>query len=99
MNLSNEKFANLVKTEDKDTRILNDTMPPPSRCGHHSQELQVEAIQKWQGYFSALESEVATIEAEMSFLHKAKDDTIVKFLRVANQMKDRQSLIQTLNDT
>ncbi len=63
MNLSNEKFASLVKTQDKDTWILNDTMPPPLNHGHHSQILQVEAIQEWQGYLLALENEVPTLEA------------------------------------
>jgi hypothetical protein len=61
--------------------------------------LQVEAIQEWQGYLSALENEVPTLEVEMSFLHKAKDNIVVEFLRVANQMKDQQSLVQTTNDT
>ncbi len=36
MNLNNEEFVNLVETKDKDTRILNDTIPPPSSHGHHS---------------------------------------------------------------
>jgi hypothetical protein len=55
-------------------------MLPPSSHGHRSS--------KWQGYFLALENEVPTLEAEMSFLHKVKDNTIVEFLRVANQTKD-----------
>jgi hypothetical protein len=97
MNLSNEKFANLAKIKDKDTRILNNTMPP-SNYGHRPQELQVEAIQEWQGNLSTLENEVLALEAKMSFLHETKDNNVVEFLRVANQMKDRQLLIQTTND-
>jgi hypothetical protein len=35
-------------------------MLPPLSRGHRYQELQVEAIQEWQGYLLGLENEVPT---------------------------------------
>ncbi len=60
---------------------------------------QVEAIKELQEYLFVLERGMLASEGKISSLVKAKDDAIVEFVKVVNQIKDRDGFIKGQDDT